>query len=166
MFARSNGFAALALVVSCSLLLLACGSNDATTGTRPLTCDAGQFRLQGTLGGQSIDIIESSAGGGLTQVDTGELLVGTFSDPSAPPHTQMDLMWSHVVADGAATPAHGTLTLAAGPYAGQTLCAGASTGTTVTIYTNDNGVGFVLAGIARGSACDTPIEGTLAGCWR
>jgi hypothetical protein len=96
-------------------------------------------------------------------VDTGELQTGQSIDPSAPAQTQMDLKWPHGILDGASSSASGTLTMASGPYAGQALCAG--NGTTITIYNNDNGVGFVLDGIASGASCQTPIEGTLAGCW-
>jgi len=152
----------LALALSLALLPAACGDGT-TTATSALTCQAGQFRLQGTLGNQSVDITESSAGGGLTQVDTGELQIVQSIDPSAPARTQMDLVWPHGIVDGASTSASGTLTLPSGAYAGQTLCAG--NGTSVTIYNNDNGVGFVLGGIASGGNCETPIDGTLAGCW-
>jgi hypothetical protein len=153
----------LALALSLALLPPACGDGSTTTTTSPLTCQAGQFRLQGTLGNQSVDITESSGGGGLTQVDSGELQIGQGIDPSAPAHTQMDLVWPHGILDGASSSASGTVTMASGPYAGQALCAG--NGTSVTIYKNDNGVGFVLGGVASGGNCETPIEGALAGCW-
>ena len=152
----------LALAVSFALVPAACGSDGTTTATRPLTCQASQFRLQGMLGADAVDVTEPSSGG-LTQADSGELQVGQTFDPSAPAGTQLHLTWPHGIVDGATTAASGTLIPASGSFAGQTLCVG--NGTTVTIYTGDNGVGLVLDGFASGSACDTPIEGTLAGCW-
>jgi len=163
MRAPSLRFSALAFTVSFALLPLACGSDDTTTGTHPLTCQAEQFRLQGTLGGEPIDITESSAGGGLTQGATGELQIGEFADPSGPTPTQLHLTWPHGIVDGATTSASGTLIPTSGQFAGQTLCVG--TGTTVTIYNGDSGVGLVLAGFASGANCETPVDGTIAGCW-
>ena len=160
MMARSFRLSVTALALV--LLPLACDSSgDTTTTTQPLTCQAGQFRLQGTLGDQSIDIDESSAGGGLTQVDSGELQVG---EELGPPATQLHLTWAHGLVDGASSAAAGTLTMGSGPLAGQALCAG--NGTRVTIYKDDKGVGLVLGGIASGANCETPMDGTLAGCWR
>lgn len=156
----------LVLYVSAlALLSTGCGSSDdtATTSTQPLTCQAGQFRLQGTVDGQSVDITESSAGGGFDQVDTGELQVGQNPDPSAAPATQLRLTWPHGLLDGQSSAASGTVTLQTGPLAGQTLCAG--NGTRVTIYRDDKGLGLVLDGLASGANCETPVEGTLAGCW-
>lgn len=155
---------ALALALPFALLPAACGSDGSSTAVSPLTCAAGQFRLQGTLGNQSVDITESSAGGGLTQTDTGELQVGANFDPSAPTPTQLHLSWPHGIVDGASTPASGTLIPESGPFMGQTLCVG--NGTSLTIYNGDAGVGFVLSGFASGGNCQTPIDGTLAGCWR
>jgi hypothetical protein len=159
-------FVRLVLSVSALALLPAgCGSSDdtTTTSTQPLTCQAGQFRLQGTVDSQSVDITESSAGGGFDQVGTGELQVGQNADPSAPPVTQLHLTWAHGLLDGESSAASGTVTLATGPLAGQPLCAG--NGTRVTIYKGDKGLGLVLGGLASGANCETPVQGTLAGCW-
>jgi hypothetical protein len=158
MIARSLRF----LTLSFALLPAACGSEATTTAVQPLTCQTGQFRLQGTLGGEPVDVSQSSAGGGLTQVDTGELQIGDGPESSVP-RTRMDLVWAHGLPDGASSAASGTVTPGTGSFAGQTLCVG--TGTKVTIYTGDNGVGFVLDGLASGANCETPIEGTLTGCW-
>lgn len=163
MSACSLRFSALALALSASLFSAACGSGGTTTGTQPLTCQAGQFRLQGTLGADAFDVTESSAGGGFDQLNTGEFQIGDVSDPSAPTPTQLHLTWAHGIADGASTPATGTLVPTSGTFAGQTLCVG--DGTVVTIYKNDNGIGLVLGGFASGANCETPVEGTLAGCW-
>jgi hypothetical protein len=161
MSARSLRFLALVLASSASLFSVACGSDGTSTGTQPLTCQDGQFRLQGTLGAEMFDVTESSAGGGLTQLDTGDFQIGGFSDPSAPPPTQLHLTWAHAIFDGASTPASGTLIPISGAFAGQTLCVG--DGTVVSIYKNDNGIGLVLDGFASGASCETPIAGTLAG---
>jgi hypothetical protein len=146
------------------LLPAGCGSSGNEAPTPPaLTCEAGQFRLQGTLGAQSVDLTESSAGGGLTQLDTGELQTGAQTGPTAQPATALDLMWAHGVLNGSSTDASGTLVMISGPYTGQTLCVGQ--GTRVALL-NDGGVGLQLAGFASGTACDAPIVGALSGCWR
>jgi len=155
------------LALALAVVPAACGSSDDPTqaAPQPLTCQAGQFRLQGTLGGEPVDLTESSAGGGLTQVDTGELQIGDESpDPTAPPRTALHLVWAHGIVDGASTDASGTLVMRTGTFSGQTLCAGQ--GTRVTIYQNDTGVGLQLDGFASGAACDTPVTGGLGGCWR
>jgi hypothetical protein len=159
MIARALRFLALSL----ALLPVACGSSGETTNVSPLTCQAGQFRLRGMLGAQPVDLTASSAGGGLTQLDTGELFIGENPDPAAPVRPQLHLTWAHGLVDGASGPASGTLVPADGPFAGQTLCVGA--GTEVSIYKGAGGVGLVLDGFASGANCDTPVDGTLAGCW-
>jgi hypothetical protein len=151
------------LALSFALVPAACGSSGDTTTTSPLTCQAGQFRLQGTLGGQTVDVAASSAGSGLTQVDTGELQVGENPDPTGPARPQLHLTWPHGLVDGASSPASGTLIPVDGPLAGQTLCVG--TGTIVSIYTGDNGVGLKLKGFASGANCETPVDGEIDGCW-
>ncbi|HEY7374407.1 MAG TPA: hypothetical protein VIF57_19745 [Polyangia bacterium] len=153
----------MALALSAWMFSGACGSDGTSTGTQPLTCQDGQFRLQGTLGTETVDVTETSAGGGFDQLTTGEFHIGDVFDPSAPAPTQLHLTWAHGIADGASTPASGTLIPASGSFAGQTLCVG--DGTIVSIYKNDNGIGLVLDGFASGASCETPVAGTLAGCW-
>jgi hypothetical protein len=158
---RPFRYSLLALVGA--LLPAGCGSSGDRAPTPPaLTCEAGQFRLQGTLGDQSVDLTESSAGGELTQLDTGELQTGGQLDPTAQPTTALDLMWAHGVLNGSTTDASGTLVMTSGPYAGQTLCVGQ--GTQVTLL-NGGGVSLELAGFASGATCDAAIAGALSGCW-
>ncbi len=156
---RSFGFLALGF----ALLPVACGSDGTASEVSPLVCDPGVFQLQGTLGGESIDVRETSDGGGFIQFNTGELLVADFDIPGMP-RTKVDLTWPRGILNGESSWASGTLTLIAGSFAGQPLCVGK--GTTVTMYRDDKGVGLVLDGAASGAKCDHPIEGTLAGCWR
>jgi hypothetical protein len=153
MITRSLRFVALSL----ALLPAACGSS-AQSGP---TCQAGQFKLVGTLDGQPVDVTASSEGSGLTQVGSGELDVGPDPDPSAPARPQLSLTWPQGVADGVTTAASGTLIPADGPRAGQTLCVGS--GTTVTL---GDGVQMQLKGFASGSNCETPVTGELTGCWQ
>ncbi len=144
-------------------LLPACGSSGGTTASTPIACQQGQFRLLGTLDGQAVDVTASSEASGLSQVGMGELDVGQDPDPSAPARPQLHLTWPQGVADGASAAASGTLIPADGPLAGQTL--GVGSGTTVTIYTNDEGVGLAWTGFASGADCATPVDGDLLGCW-
>lgn len=161
MIPRSLRFVALLL----ALLPAACGGSGSgeTTASTPLTCQSSQFRLLGTLGGQTVDVTASSEGSGLDQVGGGELNVGEDPNPSAPARPQLHLTWPHGILDGASSPASGTLIPAEGPLVGKTLCVGA--GTTVTIYTGDKGVGLELKGFASGADCETPLDGDLVGCW-
>ena len=146
--------------LSLALLPAACGGSQ----TAKLTCQAGQFRLVGTLGGQPVDVTASSEGSGLTQVGSGELDVGADPNTSAPARPQLSLTWPQGVVDGMTTGASGTLIPVDGPLAGQTLCVGS--GTTVTFNTGDDGVQLELKGFASGANCDTPVDGDLTGCWR
>jgi hypothetical protein len=147
-----------------ALLPAACGSSSSEPVlTVQVACQSGQFRLLGALDGQTVNDTASSEGSGLTQVGSGELSVGADPDPSAPARPQIDLTWPQGLIDGASSPASGTLIPAAGPLAGQTLCVG--TGTTVTIRPSDGSVGLHLTGFATGVNCDTPVDGSLDGCW-
>jgi hypothetical protein len=158
-------FRSSVLVLVCALFPVACGSSGGQeTTSQALTCEAGQFRLQGTLGDQSVDITESSAGGGLTQTDSGEFQTGGQLYPTGPTTTALDLMWAHGVVNGSSTDASGTLVMTSGPRTGETLCVGQ--GTRVTILNDDSGISLQLAGFASGAACDAPIAGALSGCWR
>ena len=161
MFARSLRFVALSL----ALFPAACGSSSpgGTTVTAEVACQSGQFRLLGELGGQPLDLTASSAGSGLSQIGMGELTINANPDPTAPERSQLDLTWPQGLVDGASSAASGTLIPVDGPLAGQTLCVGA--GTTVTIRTGDNGVGFELKGFASGANCETPVDGDVNGCW-
>lgn len=159
MITRSLRLCALSL----ALLPAACGSSSDPAQTPSVTCQAGQYRLVGTLGGQPVDVTASSAGSGLTQVGTGELVIGQNADPSGPARPQLDLTWPQGLVDGASSAASGTLIPADGPLAGQTLCVGS--GTSVTINRGSDGVQMQLKGFATGPTCDTPVDGELAGCW-
>jgi hypothetical protein len=161
MIARSLRFVALSL----ALLPAACGSSspEGTTVTTEVACQSGQFRLLGELDGQTVNLTASSTGSGLSQVGVGELTVDANPDPSAPARPQLDLTWPQGLIDGASSAASGTLIPVDGPLAGQTLCVGA--GTTVTVRTGNNGVGFELKGFASGANCETPVDGDVYGCW-
>jgi hypothetical protein len=160
---RPFRYSLLALVGA--LLPGGCGSSgDQAPASQAPTCEEGQFRLQGTLGDQSVDLTESSAGGELTPLDSGELQTGGQLDPTGPTTTALDLTWAHGVVNGSSTDASGTLVMTSGPFAGQTLCVGQ--GTRVTLLNNDMGVTLQLAGFASGASCDAPIVGALSGCWR
>ena len=153
------------LVLVCALFPAACGSSGGQeTMSQAPTCEAGQFRLQGTLGDQSVDLTESSAGGGFSQTDSGEFQIGGQPYPTAPTTTALDLVWAHGVLDGSSTDASGTLVMTSGPFAGETLCVGQ--GTRVTVLNGEAGLSLQLAGFASGGGCDAPVAGALSGCWR
>jgi hypothetical protein len=156
----------VALLIIVTVLHAGCsgGSAGGAESTWP-ACAADKFRLQGTLDGQSISSVESSAGGGFTQLATGEFSTQASNLALSPERTKLDLAWSHTVDDGGTTSASGTLTMPNhGPLAGQSFCLG--NGTQIHFSSDGETFQFTLAGIAGGANCGSATVGTLQGCWR
>jgi hypothetical protein len=145
---------ARALFLSSAVLSIAsCGGGDDF-----LTGQPDKLQIQGTVDGMAIDLTEPNAGGGITQVDSGEFDYGGSFAPVGT-GTAIKLTWPQGVADGQVTAASGTFTLGSGPTAGQPFCAGS--GTVVKI--ESAGFQFNMTGLASGTACDQPHTGTLRG---
>jgi hypothetical protein len=158
--AANSTLSALALV---AFFHTGCGSADPDEGW--LACADKEFRLQGTLDGQSINVLESSSGGGLTQLSTGEFSTQYVSLALDPARTKLDLQWPQTVFDGGTTSATGTLAMASSsPLAGQSYCLGS--GTQIHMSGDGNTLQFKLAGVSGGAGCGAPKAGELQGCWR
>jgi hypothetical protein len=130
----------------------------------------GALKVQGTLGGQAVNIDQTPASGELSQFTTGAFVLPphvTLNDAAIdvdPGSVHINLMWASVVPDGSSAAATGTITLAAGaPYAQMALCAG--NGSTITPNQQTNGLDFVLAGLTLGPTCTQAVAGELHGCW-
>jgi hypothetical protein len=124
--------------------------------------------VQGTLGGQTVNVDQSPASGELSQLTTGQfdLPIGFTIDDAAvdtdPGSVQLHLMWTGLVANGDSAATTGTITLPGGdPYPQMSLCAGSGS----QIEPNDNGIAFVLEGLTLGPACTQAVTGELRGCW-
>jgi len=157
----------LALLSFVAVLHPGCGGSRGPGGADGswLACSADEFRLQGTLDGQSIASVESSAGGGLTQLTTGEFSTQFSNLALSPARTKLDLAWSQTVDDGGTTSASGTLTMpSSGTLAGQSFCLG--NGTQIHFSADGETFQFTLAGITGGTNCGSATAGTLQGCWR
>jgi hypothetical protein len=128
----------------------------------------GELKLQGTLGGQAINIDQSPASGVFEQWMTGDFRVPmpiTINDAAVdvtPTDVQIDLTWTGIVSNGSSASAAGTLVLPEGqPFAQMRLCVGNGS----TINPNQAGTNFVLTGFTQGPACTQPVSGELRGCW-
>jgi hypothetical protein len=153
-----------ALLASMALLHTGCGGTAAGRAESSwLACDADQFKLQGTLDGQTITSVESSEGGGLTQLTTG--VFSSQYGASNADRTKLDLAWSQTVNDGETTNATGALTMPnSGPLAGNSYCLGK--GTQIHFSSDGENFQFTLAGMTTGTTCAAAVVGTLQGCWR
>ncbi len=156
------------------LCVAACGSASSGGGAPggALSCagapSQGVAKVQGTLGGQTVDVNQSPASGAFSQLTTGEfdLPIGvTIGDAAVdvdPGGVKIHLMWTGLVSNGSSAGATGTITFPAGdPYAQMSLCAGSGS----KIEPNDHGLAFVLQNLTLGPACKQAVAGELSGCW-
>ncbi len=126
--------------------------------------------MQGTLGGQTVNVDQSPVSGEFSQLTTGQFDLPpsfTINDAAVdvdPGSVEIHLTWTGLVADGASGAATGTIEFPVGdPYAQMSLCAGS--GSMISPNGQDNGVDFVLANLTLGPACTQAIAGELRGCW-
>lgn len=159
---RTHGLLMMVLSTFVVLLHPGCGgTSNAQSGW--LACDVDQFKLQGTLADQTIDILETTEGGGFVQLATGEFSTQYMASSSA--RTKLDLAWSPTLNDGETTRASGSLTMpSSGTLAGQSF--GLGDGTLVHFSSDGVTVQFALAGMTGGTNCGSATAGTLQGCWR
>jgi hypothetical protein len=163
---NSTAISIISLLALVAFFHTGCGagaSSDPDEGW--LACAENEFRLQGPLDGQSLNILESSGGGGFSQLESGDFSTQYISLALDPARTKLDLQWPQTVFDGGTTSATGTLTMAnSGPLAGQSYCLGS--GTQIHMSSDGNTLQFKLAGISGGAGCGVPKAGALQGCWR
>ncbi len=149
------------------------GSSGSALGDVPSCSGAssqGVVKVQGTLGGQSVNVDQSPVSGEFSQLTTGQfdIPIGLTIDDAAvdgnPGSVQIHLMWTGLVSEGSSAGATGTITLPAGqPDAQMSLCAGA--GSKIAPNAQDNGVDFVLENLTLGPRCTQAIAGQVSGCW-
>lgn len=129
----------------------------------------GVVKVQGTLGGQTVNVNESPASGGYSQLGMGQFdlpIAVTVDDAAVGADTglQIHLTWTGLIADGSSGAATGTITLPAGsPLAQMSLCAGS--GSKIAPNNQDNGIDFVLDNLTLGPACTQAVAGEVRGCW-
>lgn len=158
---RSAEAAALAL------LLAACNLPATLTKEEALTCDADQFRLEGSIDGHDISVMQPSEGGGFMQSGGGEFAsLSRAAQMGAPSLADVRLIWADVVVSGDSSPATGTFSLPGTAVAGVTFCANRGTAVRPVPSAEGGGLQFRLAGLSTGVKCDTLHEGSVLGCWR
>jgi hypothetical protein len=156
----------LALVCSTLVTLPHSGCGGGSSDDGWLACADNEFRLVGQLDGQAVDLRESTvnAGGGMSQLDTGEFSTQMISLAEDPARTKLDLAWAKTIVDGATTDATGTLLMPnSGVLASKSYCLGSGT---KVHFSTEGDLHFKLAGITGGSGCTAPVAGALQGCWR
>ena len=164
---RAASTSLLFLTLSTAILTTACDSTGETSTAdyaSALTCAPGTFRVAGTIDGMSVDVTESSLGGGFAQDGEGGNL-GTQNnggDAADPATTNLDLNWKPSLSVGDIGQANGTVRLAAPNLGGATLCLGAGS----SVRSVEGGVQFHLAQLSSGTGCAVARVGSLDGCWR
>jgi hypothetical protein len=155
--------------------MMACGSTGSGTAASsgPSCSNApnqGEVKVQGTLGGQPVNVDQSPTSGGLSQVSTGQfdlptsVTINGMPMPVNPADVQIHVTWAHPVPDGSTTAAMGTLVLPTGqPFGQMSLCAGA--GTTITPNAQTHGLDLVFDHLTLGPACTQAVAGQLQACW-
>jgi hypothetical protein len=149
------------------VLAMSCDAEpDSVTATDFPLCAPGSMHIVGSLDDMSIDLTLPGPSGGLSQGDDGgeyQYQADFLSDPTEP---DLRLTWPRGVVSGKVSPATGTLRLMEGPFAGQSLCAGA--GTTIRIPRDESQgtIQFELLDIRSGESCAVAHTGALRGCTR
>jgi hypothetical protein len=145
------------------MLTMSCDSNSFTEADFPL-CSPNTLRVTGTIDGMSIDVTLPSAGGGLTQDNTGGDFQYQGNFTSDPSEADLRLSWDRLTSVGSIADATGTLRFVEGPFAGETFCAG--DGTRIRMPGDDTIIQFELAGLRSGDGCMVARSGDLRGCMR
>lgn len=156
-------FARFSLVLVLASASLACGSSDGDesdggTGVR-VQCQAGEFRLEGTVDGAAVVRSEPTSGSGLSQLNGGEFS-SNWNDADEG-RTRLELTWERALAHGHEGAASGTLALPSGEArAGEALCVGGVVG-----FDDEGAFYFGLDTLAGGASCEQALDGRLDGCW-
>lgn len=142
-------------------LVLGCGSSDDESPKGP-TCKDQTFALKGTVGADPIDLT-APLGSYVVNVGAGTDATVAFGNQGA-----LKLTHAAALDLDAPSPATGTLTLPADAptLASEVLCAGS--GSTLTQEYDQglrSGWVFSLTGLATGTSCATPVQGSLEGCF-
>lgn len=151
----------LAALLAVTVVHGACGGGDGGAAF-PVACQDGEFKIEGTLAGQSVAIRESSAGGGYWRINPAGFSSQASNLAVDTSKTKLDLVWTDdpMKDQFAAT---GTMLMGtADVLSGRELCLG---GGTRVDFSNED-MRFLLKGLAEGPDCWTPVEGDLAGCWQ
>jgi hypothetical protein len=131
-------------------------------GGGDLTCAEGEFRLVGAIDEQSIDLLDSTAGGGWARIGSASFDTQYSTLAIDAKRTRLSMEW-HDNLDRDTFDATGTLRMGtAGVLPGQSFCLGAGTQVNFAPETLE----FKLQGLRRGPACSEPVAGSLMGCFR
>jgi len=156
-----RGKSSLLAMLGVVILRGACGGGG-DGAAFSVACQDGEFKIEGTLAGETLAVRESSSGGGYWRLDPAGFSSQASNLAIDTSKTRLDLAWTDdLMKDQFA--ATGTMLMGtAGVWPGEEFCLGA--GTRVDFSNED--MRFVLKGIAEGPDCKTPVDGNLAGCWR
>jgi hypothetical protein len=165
---RSRAVAFLFAILAVTSIQAGCDGGTkrflpALDGGANLTCADGEFRLVGTISDQSIDLEDSSAGGGWVRINPANFDTQYSSLAEDPTRTRLSLAWKDDFMKNTFD-ATGTLLMGtAGVLPGQSFCLGA--GTQVN-FPSDNVMEFKLESLRGGVSCDQVVSGGLIGCFQ
>jgi hypothetical protein len=162
---KNQALVAAFLLLNC--LASGCDSTDetVTADTSALTCDAGTFRLVGSIDDMSIDVTQPANTGGFAQLDGGDF--GSINNAIDPAGTLTDLhvTWTSGVDVGDTTAATATIKIPTSPFPAEIFCAGKDTTVHSLSDAAGGGLQFRLSTLASGAGCAAPHRGMLHACW-
>ena len=153
-----------------SILLCACGADNAGSGTEtlhpPTTCAVEQLAfvtdLPGAANSEATVAMSGYAFANAQTTKPGELIV--YQAASAQGTPQVHLFFDALVIDGATVPARGALVMPDQNIEAAN-CATDSLQGSITVG-HDGTYAFVVAGLKAGADCSgAPISGSFAGCF-
>lgn len=130
-------------------------SSDGGAAAGPPTCAPGEFKISGTLAGETVSLEESA--GNYALVNLGE----PSFDGSSTEGSSVHLSWTDTIPNDQQTEiAEGSAAFSVTLGGQDEVCASSGT---VTIL--DEGIQYTLGDLTSGSCPGTePVEGSLAGC--
>ena len=88
----------ISLLALLSVLIVhgACGGSNSSdsSGSFPVACNSGEFKIQGTLAGQTLALNGSSAGSGYWRINPAGFSSQASSLATDPSRTKLDLAWT------------------------------------------------------------------------
>jgi hypothetical protein len=144
-----------------SVIALACSATSSGTGGGAgggPVCSKGTVRLEGTIGGESVQKEYPFKGVVLNQASTPKTVSVYFGSGG-----QITMQWSELLANGQTSAATGSIFFPSdGPLAGSNVCLGS--GSTVTLL--DDAGQLSVASPTTGTSCPgSATQGQLSGCW-
>jgi hypothetical protein len=164
-----RGISLILGTLAVTIFHMGCGESKKSAFLEPvegggtLSCADGEFKLRGTIAGQTVqvDYPTANSGGGYSRINPASFDTQYISFAEDPTRTRVSLEWiDDFMKD--TFDATGTLLMGtSGVLPGQSFCLGA--GTQINFLAES--VEFKLKGLSRGSDCSEAVSGSVMGCY-